>query len=1105
MRKVKNRLFKKKQKKLKHFLSLDQNNESINIRGTLSNDNYIVKELRFISRDNERIIKIKANQASSTFDFKVNPYEFPEFQNGEEQLYNLFLYVNVPKRIFSEIKAEKLESNAEEVIKKDGEVYFGYPIRLGRFEDTVSENLNFIEHDGSVCSLYITVKGNVSFVVNRELKQSSKTKIDYLRLEPHRLMVGGKLYTRNSKINDIKLILFGRKLNVSTTLPLKLKFLEEATRRKYGLNRYDYQADIDLNKLFENEALDEDIYDLHFEVQFHDCKEPTRIRVGKPRIKARNYSNSSSAIRGNKVFGVSPYYTSKGFNLSLQVDKFESDTYEYLRKLMRWYWLIRPFYRKKNIWIVGEQPFKAQDTGLAFYKYVRKNHPNKNVYYVIEKDSPEFRNVEPYGNILDFKSKEHIWHVLMARKIVGSHHPDYLYPLRTNEFKKKVKAIKVFLQHGVMGTKNSVHFYGKNSPGFDVDMVFVSSDYEKDILVNDFQYRPEEVKVTGLSRFDTLLNGDVQVKRQLLIIPTWREWLVSEEQFLESEYFERYTTLVNDPRLHELSQKYNFEITFCLHPNMQKFTSLFKNAPVRVISQGEVDVQYLLKESAMMITDYSSVAFDFSFLTKPIIYYQFDRSRFIGKLGSHLDLDNDLPGDIVYDQESILQLVEEYAQSDFEMKKENEIRASKFLKFKDLRSSERIYNEVTKVRKKGIIKSALESKKYRDFYNRFRKSRYYFPSMKLFYAIAKRILPVDKNLILFESGVGKQYSDSPRYIYEEILKRRLKYKVIWVCNKQIRFNDPNTKRIKRLSPQYYYYLARARVWVNNQNFPTYIIKRPQTTYIQTWHGTPLKKMLFDIEEVQGRNEGYLERVYNATKTWDYLISPSPYATGAFKSAFRYEGNILETGYPRNDIFYKKENEKGKIAHLVRNRLNLPHDKKVILYAPTFRDNQTSKNNKFLFDINMDLHKMKETIGDDYILLLRMHVAISNKLKIEKELNDFCYNVSSYSDMQELLLITDILITDYSSVMFDFANTKNPILYYTYDLEIYRDQVRGFYLDFEKEAPGPFMRTTEDIIENIIGVKEVEKHYLEKYNDFYNKYCLLEDGHASERIVDKLFV
>src|SRR5699024_5292563 len=407
----------------------------------------------------------------------------------------------------------------------------------------------------------------------------------------------------------------------------------------------------------------------------------------------------------------------------------------------------------------------------------------------------------------------------------------------------------------------------------------------------------------------------------------------------ESEYYERYRDLVFSKELKTLSEVFGFDIVFCLHPNMRRFANYFKDAPVRVIDQGEVDVHVLLKERAMMITDYSSVAFDFSFLKKPVVYYQFDRSRFIGKRGSHLDLDNDLPGDIVFEQDELTKLVREYVSEDFQMKDKFAKKASNFLKYNDQNSSQRIYNVIeNEMRKKSLIEKILESDIYKALFRKFRKSKLYFPTMKVFYNIARKVIPVDSNLILFESGLGKQYSDSPRSIYEEIVRRNLNYKKIWVSNQRIRFDDvENTKKIKRLSPSYYYYLARSKYWVNNQNFPTYIKKRKNTIYVQTWHGTPLKKMLFDIDNIMGRTPGYLDRVSSAIENWDYLLSPSSYASKAFKSAFQFKGEIIEEGYPRNDVFYADENN--QLLQSIKSRLNISkHDKrKIILYAPTFRD------------------------------------------------------------------------------------------------------------------------------------------------------------------------
>src|SRR5699024_537686 len=396
----------------------------------------------------------------------------------------------------------------------------------------------------------------------------------------------------------------------------------------------------------------------------------------------------------------------------------------------------------------------------------------------------------------------------------------------------------------------------------------------------------------------------------------------------------------------------------------------------------------------------------------------------------------------------------------------------------------------------------MNNELYKAVFNRFRKSKYYFPFMKKIYAFVSKCMPVDDKLIVFESGIGKQFGDSPKNIYDEIVERNLDYKKIWVVNKKVRFKDiERTKRIKRLSPSYYYYLARAKVWINNQNFPTYIKKRPGTTYLQTWHGTPLKKMLFDIENIMGRSEGYLERVSKAIGNWDYLVSPSEFSSEAFRSAFRYKRNIIEAGYPRNDLFYLDDTEE-RIKQ-IKYEINIPLNKKVILYAPTFRDNQTTKKNKFTFNLEMDLHKMMEKLGEDYIILIRMHVVVNSKIKIEAELSDFVWNVSNYPDMQNLLLISDVFITDYSSAMFDFANTKRPMLFFTYDYEIYKNEVRGFYLDFEKESPGPFVMNTDEIISSIQNINEINKKYEMKYKSFYEKYCKLEDGKASKRVVDYL--
>ncbi|NMB18959.1 MAG: CDP-glycerol--glycerophosphate glycerophosphotransferase [Erysipelothrix sp.] len=1103
---LKRKIFAHKRNKkgrVRQKIKITQNKDKFNIQGTLGNLDYKVKQLQFVSRSTGHQVHINSEEESYQFSFHFDIALIKELIQTDEDIYDLFLIVRVPENNFSENRIKKLNETADVYITDDGVKHFEYPIRLGRFAETKLDNLYPITFENEHFYLYTTVEGNISLSVNYEIQPKTTTQIDFLRSKSNQIVFGGKIFTKSSKIDHINLIILARTLNVEAKMPVHTEHMADEVSKRFGLNRYRFKASVDLNDVFKNEKFNTDVYDLFFDIKYHDFQETVRVRIGKPRFRARYRTKVSKATRDKMTFAVSPYYTFKAFNLSFRIEGFKDRTYNYLKKVARWSWLLKNIYKKKDIWIIGELPYKAQDNGYHLFKYIRQRYPNKEVYYVIDKQSPDLKNIKEFGNILYYKSRKHIKYILIANKIISTHQPDFLYPLKTKKFLRKIKAKNVFIQHGVMGTKNMVANYGKQATSFNADLFLVSSEFEREMIINDFNYHPEEVAITGLARFDNLFKKDVKLQRQLLIIPTWRDWINHEDDFINSEYYTRYKELIKNPTLHNLAKEHNFEIVLCLHPNMQKFTAHFNEIPVKIINQGDIDVQTLLKQSTMMITDYSSVAFDFSFLHKPIVYYQFDRNRFIGRRGSHLDLDNDLPGDIVYDLEEVIKLTKEYAESDFKMKSEYEQRASKFLTYKDGKSSERAYQAISeKVKKRPFYEIYFESELYRALFNRFRKSKLYFPTMKRFYKIASKVLPVDDKLILFESGVGKQYADSPRNIYEEIVKRNLDYKKIWVCNKNIRFDDPNTIRIKRLSPSYYYYLAKSKFWVNNQNFPTYITKRDQTIYIQTWHGTPLKKMLHDIEKILGRSDDYLERVSNATKTWDYLVSPSPYASNRFQSAFKYKGKILETGYPRNDIFYKSEgSERGLI---VKNRLKLPKDKKIILYAPTFRDNQTTKKNKFIFDMPIDLYQLKQSIGNDYIILLRMHVVISNKVKIDDELKDFAINVSNYSDIQELLLITDILITDYSSVMFDFANTKRPMLFYTYDLETYRDDVRGFYIDFEKEAPGPLIKTTTELINNIHSIEKLKDDYSDKYTIFYNKYCSLEDGYATERIVDRVF-
>lgn len=366
------------------------------------------------------------------------------------------------------------------------------------------------------------------------------------------------------------------------------------------------------------------------------------------------------------------------------------------------------------------------------------------------------------------------------------------------------------------------------------------------------------------------------------------------------------------------------------------------------------------------------------------------------------------------------------------------------------------------------------------------------------------LLPKKKKLVVFESFHGKQFSDSPRAIYE-YMENNTGYRLIWsVDRRSIKlFEGLGLPYVKRFTIKWFFLMPRAEFWVNNVRMPNWIPKPKGTTYIQTWHGTPLKKLGLDIDEVRmpgTDTERYKRNFIHEASQWDYLISPNEYSSNVFERAFNYKGNILETGYPRNDFLY---NFNEKDVHTIKRKLNIPMDKNVILYAPTWRDDEYYEIGKYKFDLKLDLDLLQERLGDDYIILLRMHYLIAEQIDVSKY-NGFAIDVSDYLDIRELYVISDLLITDYSSVFFDYANLQRPILFYVYDLEKYKDDLRGFYFDLKEDAPGPLLRTSNEVLTTILELNQLNLHDSDKFNAFYNRFCYLENGSSSENVVRQAF-
>ncbi|WP_424356068.1 CDP-glycerol:glycerophosphate glycerophosphotransferase [Methanobacterium sp. MBAC-LM] len=362
-------------------------------------------------------------------------------------------------------------------------------------------------------------------------------------------------------------------------------------------------------------------------------------------------------------------------------------------------------------------------------------------------------------------------------------------------------------------------------------------------------------------------------------------------------------------------------------------------------------------------------------------------------------------------------------------------------------------------------------------------------------------LKMKENMILFESFRGDYYSDSPKYLYEYLYNNyKDNFRFIWVINDKNKKIPGSPKMVKRLSLSYYYYIARSKYWVINLRQLRRLRKRKEQVILSTWHGTPLKKLGLDIDEIYSATPQIKKHYVSDASKWDYLISANEYSTKILRRAFKYTGEILEYGYPRNDILYTKNKE---LSIKIKKNLGIPLNKKVILYAPTWRDDEYYEQGQYKFNLKLELDKIQKELGEEYVILVRTHYFIADNLDLSK-FNKFAYNVSYYDDIAELYLISDILITDYSSVFFDFANLKLPILFYTYDLKKYSSVLRGFYIDIEKEVPGPLLFTTEEVIDNIKNIDRVFEEYKEKYDTFYNRFCYLDDGYSSKRICEKVF-
>ena len=357
----------------------------------------------------------------------------------------------------------------------------------------------------------------------------------------------------------------------------------------------------------------------------------------------------------------------------------------------------RLYYRNRHIRIFAERGTDARDNGYYMYRYYRENHPELESYYIITKNSPDRPKVRALGNVVTHGSLKHRLLFIAAEYKISTHLMGYSPNIDCyTRFadKLRVKGHRIFLQHGI--TKNDMVSLYK--PKSNLDLFICGAKPEYDVINSTYGYHNSEVKYTGLARFDGL--HDVELKKQILCMPTWRTFLKYDPsvKIEDSDYVKIWNKLLNHKELISALRQNDIQLVFYPHYEMQKHLHLFQSNCDEIIiaSFKDYDVQQLLKESQLLITDYSSVFFDFAYMRKPVIYLQFDREEFFNSHYGKGYFDYDIMGfgEVVFDENEAIQTVLAYINTNFVMKSEFKNRVDEFFPLYDQQNCDRIYNEI---------------------------------------------------------------------------------------------------------------------------------------------------------------------------------------------------------------------------------------------------------------------------------------------------------------------------------------------------------------------------------------------------------------------------
>lgn len=348
---------------------------------------------------------------------------------------------------------------------------------------------------------------------------------------------------------------------------------------------------------------------------------------------------------------------------------------------------------------------------------------------------------------------------------------------------------------------------------------------------------------------------------------------------------------------------------------------------------------------------------------------------------------------------------------------------------------------------------------------------------------------------LFEAWRGR-YADSPRAVSTYLAAHRPDVLQSWVSDGTAGFPLP-ARPVRRHSAHYFLSLATCDLLVSNDIISQHRFPGPRTTHVQCWHGTPLKAIGHDETHSQYSGAAkHLQRMERDVRTWDFLVSSSPFCTSVFRRAFGYEGTVLETGLPRNDAL--AQDGDGAVRRRVRRRLGLTEDALAVLYAPTWRDDSKDADGRFVQPDMPDLARLRAALGPRVVVLRRLHKNVRADRLVPV---DGVLDVSAYPEIAELYLASDVLVSDYSSAIYDYAVTRKPIIGHVPDLRHYADDLRPLYFPYADWAPGPVTSDDDELVDALRPLVPGQQCEDERYTRFRETFCPWDDGGATRRVVE----